>query len=395
MADSPFILFRNDLNGETLCFSSPRRILTAWSMEEVVPTFRKLQEAQDDGLWSAGFVGYEAGYSLDPALATRLRKRNASGHETPLMSFGLFDGPQTTARAQEFLTVNADSEPLAPAQAHWDFRTYKSRFDQLHEHVRIGDCFQANLTFEMRSHYESDPTSLFNLLRQRQPVAHSALVSLEGPSIISRSPELFFRVGRDRWIESKPMKGTAPRGPTQSEDKRNRQWLQNDPKCRSENLMIVDLLRNDLSRVCEAGSVDVPELYRIESFATVHQMVSRVRGKLARNTGILDIMRALFPCGSITGAPKIRAMEILHELEDTDRNAYCGSIGWIAPGGAMEFNVAIRTISLLDDGSAFFNVGGGIVFDSDASSEYQECLVKARFAGDGAIEEGGLQAAAQ
>ena len=197
---------------------------------------------------------------------------------------------------------------------------------------------------------------------------------------MSRSPELFFRIGRDGFIESKPMKGTAPRGTTAQEDQAFRRWLENDPKCRSENLMIVDLLRNGLSRVCEAGSVHVPDLYRIESFATVHQMVSRVRGRLAGGAAIIDIMRAPFPCGSITGAPKIRAMEILHDLEDTDRGVYCGSIGWIAPGGPMEFNVAIRTISLFADGEGVFNVGGGIVFDSDAAAEYDECLVKALYA---------------
>lgn len=296
------------------------------------------------------------------------------------MSFGLFDGPQPPEAAADLLETGDDPVTLTQAWPRWDFEQYRSRFEKLHAHLHAGDCFQANLTFEMTASYDGGAVSLFNRLRARQPVAHGALVRLDGPHIVSRSPELFFRVDRDRRIESKPMKGTAPRGRTAAEDRQNRHWLETDPKCRSENLIIVDLLRNDLSRICEAGSVEVPELYRIESFATVHQMISRVRGRLAHGTEIVDIMRALFPCGSITGAPKIRAMEILHALEDTNRNAYCGSIGWIAPGGPMEFNVAIRTISLFADGKAVFNVGGGILFDSDARSEYEESLVKARFA---------------
>lgn len=380
MHDSNHILFRNDLTGENLFFSKPRTVLTAWSTEEVEPVFHALQEARRRGQWSAGYMAYEAGYVLEPALASRLERRPATELKTPLMSFGLFDGPQQPESVADYLETGGNSAALAPADPHWDFEQYRSRFDKLHSHLRAGDCFQANLTFEMTTNYDAGPVALFNLLRAWQPVAHSALVRLDGPAIISRSPELFFRVDKNGWIESKPMKGTAPRGKNAFEDRELRRWLETDPKCRSENLMIVDLLRNDLSRVCDAGSVNVPELYQIESFATVHQMISRVRGKLPREIRIIDIMRALFPCGSITGAPKIRAMEILHTLEDTDRNAYCGSIGWIAPGGPMEFNVAIRTISLFPNGAAVFNVGGGIVFDSDARSEYDESLVKARFA---------------
>ena len=144
--------------------------------------------------------------------------------------------------------------------------------------------------------------------------------------------------------------------------------------------MIVDLLRNDISLISEVGTLDVPELFRIETYPTLHQMVSRVRAKLLPDLSIRDVFAALFPCGSITGAPKIRAMEILHELEGTPRDAYCGAIGWISPGGPMRFSVAIRTISLFPDGEAIYNVGGGVVFDSTAQGEYQECLLKARFA---------------
>ncbi|MEX3010348.1 aminodeoxychorismate synthase component I [Hoeflea sp. TYP-13] len=375
-----FILFRNDFTGENLFFSGARSVVTAWTPQDIEPAFKELEEARQSGLWAAGYVSYDAGRTLEPALRTRLSERPDPKRTCPLMSFGVFDGPQAPEEADRLLAAPHTDAALSEARPLWDFDTYKSRFDRLRSHLHAGDCFQANLTFEFAARCDVDAATLFNTLRSRQAVAHSALVSLDGPQIVSRSPELFFRVGRDGWIESKPMKGTAPRGKTAEEDKLLKQQLESDPKCRSENLMIVDLLRNDLSRICAAGSVHVPQLYHVESFATVHQMISRVRGRLEKEITLSEIMRAIFPCGSITGAPKIRAMEIIHDLEDTDRNVYCGSIGWIAPGGAMEFNVAIRTISLYPGGEAVFNVGGGIIFDSDARSEYEECMIKARYA---------------
>jgi para-aminobenzoate synthetase component 1 len=176
------------------------------------------------------------------------------------------------------------------------------------------------------------------------------------------------------------MKGTAPRGATEAEDAALKEFLRNDGKNQAENRMIVDLLRNDISLISEVGTLEVPELFRIETYPTVHQMVSRVRAKLPPDLTIRQIFAALFPCGSITGAPKIRAMEILRDLEETPRDVYCGAIGWIAPGGRMRFSVAIRTLSLFAGGDAVYNVGGGIVFDSTVEEEYRECLLKARFA---------------
>jgi len=221
---------------------------------------------------------------------------------------------------------------------------------------------------------------VFDALTERQPVKYGALVALGDPIVLSRSPELFFEIGADGTIETHPMKGTAPRGVTKAEDARLKSFLRNDEKNQAENRMIVDLLRNDISLISEVGTLEVPELFRIETYPTVHQMVSRVRAKLLPDVGIRQVLAALFPCGSITGAPKIRAMEILHELEATPRDVYCGAIGWIAPGGTMRFSVAIRTISLFVNGEAVYNVGGGVVFDSTAEEEYRECLLKARFA---------------
>jgi len=211
-------------------------------------------------------------------------------------------------------------------------------------------------------------------------VHYGALVNLGGPMILSRSPELFFEIDGDGWIETHPMKGTAPRGANAEEDRAIIAAMRADEKTQAENRMIVDLLRNDISRITEVGTLDVPRLFDIETYPTVHQMVSHVRARLKQDLTIGDIFAALFPCGSVTGAPKLRAMQILHDLETGPRDAYCGAIGYIAPDGRMRFNVAIRTISLFDDGRAVFNVGGGIVYDSVARDEYDECLLKARFA---------------
>jgi para-aminobenzoate synthetase component 1 len=294
------------------------------------------------------------------------------------MVLGVFDRPSGNPLPAD--RRPATNGPIHGVRATWPFEDYERRFSQLHRHIRQGDCYQANLTFPVTAQWSGDPLSAFDALARRQKVKYGALVDLGGPVILSRSPELFFEIDGDGWIETHPMKGTAPRGATPQEDERLREFLRNDPKNQAENRMIVDLLRNDISLISEVGTLDVPELFRIESFATVHQMVSRVRAKLLPGLTIRQIFAALFPCGSITGAPKIRAMEILRELESAPRNAYCGSIGWIAPDGTMRFNVAIRTITLFPGGEAVYNVGGGVVFDSTAEEEYAECLLKARYA---------------
>ena len=209
-----FILFRNDFKGENLLFAGARSIVTAWSADEVEPAFEVLEQARADGLWAAGYVSYEAGITLEPALRSRLSERPGPKKHCPLMSFGIFDGPQPPQAANELLGPTASNAGLTGARPHWDYPTYRDRFDRLRRHLHAGDCFQANLTFEIAACHEDNPVALFNALRARQAVAHSALVSLDGPQIVSRSPELFFRIGRDGWIESKPMKGTAPRGTT-------------------------------------------------------------------------------------------------------------------------------------------------------------------------------------
>ena len=371
---SPFVLFRDDFSGDEVLFEQPEAIISADRVEDFLPALDAAQAARDAGKWLAGYFSYEAGYLLEP----KLKPIIPENRRTPLVVLGVFSGPSQTALPQFRRPVT--NGPIFGVRATWSFEDYKKRFDRVHRHLREGDCYQANLTFPVEAKWTGDPLSAFDALATRQAVKYGALVDLGGPVILSRSPELFFEVDGDGWIETHPMKGTAPRGKTPEEDEELKRFLANDPKNQAENRMIVDLLRNDISLISEVGTLDVPELFRIESFATVHQMVSKVRAKLLPGLTIRDIFAALFPCGSITGAPKIRAMEILRELESAPRNAYCGAIGWIEPGGRMRFNVAIRTITLFPDGEAVYNVGGGVVFDSTAEDEYQECLLKARYA---------------
>ncbi|MBB3658147.1 para-aminobenzoate synthetase component 1 [Rhizobium sp. BK650] len=376
-ASDPFILFRDDTTGEVMLFADPETMIVAQTRAEFLPALERIEEARKAGKWLAGYMAYEAGHLFERKLAPFAEENR----DTPLLLFGVFDAPQPDehplARSRQRLK---NEEFLTAPKAGWDFPIYKERFERLHRHLRLGDIYQANLTMPIEAHWSGDPLAAFWSLIDRQPVKYGAFVDLGGPVILSRSPELFFRTDEDGWIETHPMKGTAKRGATPAEDAEIIEAMKADIKTQAENRMIVDLLRNDISRITEVGTLDVPKLFEVETYPTVHQMVSHVQAKLLPDLSIRDIFAALFPCGSITGAPKMRAMEILHDLEEGPRDAYCGAIGMISPNGAMRFSVAIRTITLFDGGRAVFNVGGGIVFDSTDEAEYEECLLKARFA---------------
>jgi para-aminobenzoate synthetase component 1 len=384
MPHHPSILFRDDTIGQVMLFAEPSEIIIVRKGGDLLKALDRMQAAKATGRWLAGYMSYEAGYIFEERLAPLIE----DDRETPLMVFGVFDAPQPADHPLAARQRRSENEPfLTQAKAAWDFPSYKQRFDRLHRHLREGNCYQANLTMPIAARWNGDPLAAFWSLIERQPVKYGALIDLGGPIILSRSPELFFRADADGWIETHPMKGTARRGNTPDEDAAIVEAMRLDIKTQAENRMIVDLLRNDISRITEVGTLDVPKLFDIETYPTVHQMVSHVQARLQPDLTIHDIFAALFPCGSITGAPKLRAMEILHDLETGPRDAYCGAIGMIAPSGAMRFSVAIRTVTLFDDNRAVFNVGGGIVFDSTAEAEYEECLLKARFAvGDAWID---------
>ncbi|KPF60462.1 aminodeoxychorismate synthase component I [Rhizobium sp. AAP116] len=375
---APYALFRDDRAGTSLVFAEPETLVVARTADEVEPALARLEAARKAGKWLAGYISYEAGFVFEP----KLRPLVEDGRETPLIAMGVFDAPAPAEHPLAEAPSNIPNAPLlTDPRAGWDFQAYSARFDRLHHHLRKGDCYQANLTMPVEARWEGDPRAAFWSLVGRQPVHYGALIDYgTGPVILSRSPELFFSVDEDGWIETRPMKGTAPRGASPEEDEAIIEAMLADEKTQAENRMIVDLLRNDVSVITEVGTLSVPKLFAIETYPTVHQMVSYVRAKLMPEIGLPEIMAALFPCGSVTGAPKMWAMRILHELEAGPRDVYCGAIGWCDPAGPMRFSVAIRTISLFNGGRAVFNVGGGIVFDSKAEAEYEECLLKARFA---------------
>lgn len=370
----PAAIFRNDESARQLVFDRPADVILAREAKDFMPALAAAQAAHDAGRWLAGYFSYEAGYLLEPKLAPLLPDRRRA----PLVCLGVFDAPlEEPVPRRDAAALNG---PIFDARAAWSAEDYAERFSRLHQHIRRGDCYQGNLTFPVHAQWSGDPLAAFDALTERQPVKYGALVTLGDPIVLSRSPELFFEIDKQGMIETHPMKGTAPRGANRAEDERQKNFLRNDEKNQAENRMIVDLLRNDISLISEVGTLEVPALFRVETYPTVHQLVSDVRAKLLPGLTIRQIFAALFPCGSITGAPKIRAMEILRDLEGTPRDAYCGAIGWIAPDSTMRFSVAIRTISLYSTGEAIYNVGGGVVFDSTAQEEYQECLLKARFA---------------
>lgn len=373
--DEQVIFDGGPLPGGTM-FTHPHEIIRANGPADLDDAFKALERARIAGHWLAGYASYELGYQMD----ARLHPLLPPVRETPLLQFGVFDAPSTSTpilAAGLGLAARANLSAFTPS---WDLARYREAFDQAHAYIGAGDVYQVNLTFPLVARAAGAPLGLYLALASRQPVAHGALVDLGGPVLLSRSPERFFRIDESGRIETRPMKGTSPRGRDAQDDAARRDWLAADPKNRAENLMIVDLLRNDLARISQIGSVRVPELFHVETFATLHQMTSRIEAQLRPGLSLADIFAALFPCGSITGAPKIRAMEIIRALESAPREAYCGAIGWIAPTGAMEFNVAIRTLILPGDGTARLNVGGGVVHDSTAEAEYEEALWKTRFA---------------
>ena len=361
------ILLEHGPGGEAL-FDGAISRHSARTLAEVGPVLAELDAARRAGLWVAGWLAYEAGLAFEPRLAGLAPTDGA-----PLVQFATFAAPRA------FPVLPADKVRLAPPQPKVSRADYDAAFDRVQHYIRAGDCYQINLTFPMETRLtEGTPLALYAALRARQGVGHGAYVDLGGPVLVSRSPEMFLRLDAGGRIEARPMKGTAPRGQDPVEDAELAEGLRRSPKDRAENLMIVDLLRNDIARISQVGSVKVPALFHVESYATVHQMVSRVTAQLSGPATLAGIMPALFPCGSITGAPKIRAMQIIHEVETGPRGAYCGAIGWMAPDGAAHFSVAIRTLTITAD-RVTLNVGGGVTQGSTADGEWEEALWKARY----------------
>ncbi len=379
--DRPYVLFEDGRDhGRALLFDAPKEIIVARDASEVARAFARMEAASRAGLHLAGYASYELGYALEPKLAARPSPES----RTPLLLFGAFAAPRAV---NENLGAELPESRISLEPA-WTSEEYAERFQKCRDYIFAGDVYQINLTFPLYGRFEGDPLALYRALRKRQPVAYGGVVALGGETIVSLSPEVFFEahglvsatgapIGRA--IRARPMKGTARRGFMPPEDMARAKYLVEDEKSRAENLMIVDLLRNDLSRLAEVGSVKVTDLFTVQTYPTLHQMTSGIEAKLRENVTLAELFSGLFPCGSVTGAPKIRAMEIIRDLECAARGVYCGSLGVISPDGDMRFNVAIRTLTIFPDHELVCNVGSAIVADSTAREEYEECLIKARF----------------
>ncbi len=353
---------------EGLCVSStPKAILSTRSYLEVLDILRETERIVNAKKWIAvGFVSYDSAPAFDSAF-------RAKGSDTgvPLIRFGLFEAGSFKPFEDRFDRPETMSwlEDLSVCE-------YSKCIDLVKEHIRSGDTYQVNFTFRLSSRIRQEPLSLFHRLYSRQRTPYGCFILSDDFAVCSASPELFFDLCKDRLV-CRPMKGTAKRGKTQADDEGQADWLQNSAKNRAENVMIVDMIRNDLGRVAKTGSVKVDELFRVEPYPTLWQMTSTVSA--TTNAGIAEIFRALFPCASITGAPKVKTMEIIRDLEHSPRGLYTGAVGCILPGQRARFGVAIRT-AVVDQtcGTAVYGTGGGIVADSDAESEYAEALLKAK-----------------
>lgn len=377
-----FVLLDNSTGpgARSLLFEHPIRIIRADKPDDVAEALDALKDAMGAGLHAAGFFSYELGYVLEPKLAPLLPKKRT----IPLLWFGVYAHPSemTGAEVQDWLTAEAIGNPTLGALAHsWDATSYLERFEEVQNKIRAGDIYQLNLTFKAKFNLQGSPLALYRDLRLKQRVAYGGLVDTGDATILSSSPELFIEQ-EGRVIETRPMKGTAPRAGTQSGDEDVRVALSKDVKNRAENLMIVDLMRNDLGRIADLGSVSVTDLFTVETFKTLHQMTSGVRAVLKDGVGLDDLLRAIFPPGSVTGAPKIRAQELIRALETEPRGVYCGAIGYFAPNGDSLFNVAIRTAVIDRNGAGEMGIGSGVVADSVGTKEYAECLLKMKFLTD-------------
>jgi para-aminobenzoate synthetase component I len=357
-------------------FDKARAVIVARTARDMAQALARLDAARARGKWIAGYVAYEAGYTLEPRLRSLMPRRRPG----PLLCFGVFDGPQSADKVLARAAEEGQTTRMTPPVPMVTRAGYDAAMARVLAWIAAGDCYQVNLTFPMAADLVSGTAlGLYGAFRRTGPVGHGAFVDLGvGPVVVSRSPELFFDIDAQGRIATRPMKGTAPRDADPVRDAAIAAALNASEKDRAENLMIVDLLRNDISRLAKVGSVRVPALFAMEKYATVHQMTSTVEGQLVDAPTMASLMAALFPCGSVTGAPKIRAMEIIRMVEPHPRGVYCGAIGWMAPDGRADFSVAIRTLSVTG-AHIVMNVGGGVVHGSTAAGEWEEALWKARF----------------
>ena len=363
------VILHDPLAGGWRRFAHPIEIIRARTVSEVQPALHDLEEqVRARQLYAAGFIAYEAAPAFDAALRVRPPARPEG---VPLLWFGLYDHGE----AIDLPAPDQPAPPIGPwtPTVAWD--EYERAINAIKDHIAAGRTYQVNYTYRLRAPFQADPWLFFLQLARKQN-RYAAYIDLDRWVVCSASPELFFHL-RGNTLTGKPMKGTAPRGKTLIEDRAQMDWLHHSAKNRAENVMIVDMIRNDLGRIAQIGSVDVPHLFEVERYPTVLQMTSTVTAQTT--AAFAEIVAALFPCASITGAPKVSTMNIIADLETTPRGVYTGAIGYLAPDRTAQFNVAIRTVTIdRETQQAEYGVGGGIVWDSDAADEFRECEIKTR-----------------
>jgi para-aminobenzoate synthetase / 4-amino-4-deoxychorismate lyase len=357
------ILFEFEKPG--LLFQDPVKIISCYEPEKIPDCFNEIEEALQQGLYVAGFLSYEAGYAFEKKFSTAAEK-------FPLLYFGCYQAP-------ERLRGRSDPEKVIAPVTGLCLNVTKERYDgniqAIRRYIASGDVYQITYCLKVKFDYPGDPFGLYRELFRRQPVPYAAYIETGEHTILSLSPEMFLKK-RGKSVVTKPMKGTWPRGNGFFSRLRERFRFKGDEKNRAENVMIADLLRNDLGRV--GRRIRAPKLFEVTSYKTLFQMTSTVTGETNADVRIYDLFRALFPSGSVTGAPKIRAMEIIREIEGEKRRIYTGAIGYIAPNKDLFFNIPIRTL-LLEKGKGEMGIGGGIVWDSTSDGEWEEGLLKAKF----------------
>jgi para-aminobenzoate synthetase / 4-amino-4-deoxychorismate lyase len=357
-----------NLKGEItpFTFQNPQQVIIAQTLDEILPSLQLVQDAVDSGFYAAGFLSYESAPAFDSSYRVR------EGSRMPLLWFGIFSEP-----AIQPLTSTGDF-----TVTEWTPSVSRNEYNQsifaIKQLIESGDTYQTNYTIRLTSDFKGDDVAFFDRLKKAQSSNYCAYINTGDHSILSASPELFFHL-EDGQITTRPMKGTTKRGKVFAEDRENANELYHSEKNRAENVMIVDLLRNDLGMIAKPSTVTVEKLFEIEQYPTVHQMTSTITAKVAEQTQLVDIFKALFPCGSITGAPKISTMNIIADLETRPREVYCGAIGYITPNNEAIFNVPIRSV-LIEHSTckADYGVGGGITWDSTTEGEYLEILAKAK-----------------
>ena len=376
MSGAPVVLLDSFASGDNRSwrFSGLVESITTATPADVIPALDRLESRVAEGFHAAGFISYEAATGLNRTLVTR------PPGDFPLLWFGIFKERLAASEPSTAIAADKGEYMISDPEFSLSRNAYGAAVDRIKEYIAAGDTYQVNFTMRQRFRFRGGEKSFYLDLCRSQRAPYCAFIDLGRYCVLSASPELFFRLMGDT-LTTRPMKETAKRGRWPEEDREIVRNFRTDAKEQAENLMIVDLLRNDMGIVSETGSVGVTSLFDVETLETIHQMTSTITSRLKRETGLAEIFRALFPCGSVTGAPKRRTMEIIAELEDSPRSIYTGCIGYLSPGREAVFSVAIRTVLIdREKGTGELGLGGGITWDSKARSEYEECLAKGRFA---------------